>query len=387
MDTRSIETNSEHAQAYANYVPEFPDSVAVEKVIEELRGIDGVTNPNAIRLLRREFHELVLGERTEPIVISGNCSRRISADEPISKIVSEIAAQREIAEEVFGENVTFISRDPGQNFKPRSSAVEHSRDGEAYPSYFGDGINGMNFDQRTPDPSRMVAAALQARDIQQNMTGDPIRTAHEALVPAYERCFVIHEGQKAYLLSADLPWLGSRTKNINGPQVEFLSKIENPIGIKIDAQVKPEEIRELYQTLNPGSYPGKLVFTLRLGRGKKLAKAPLILDAIKCYAPNSLLMIDPMHGNTYLTKGGKKTRAVSHIIAETRAIGEAAKTKELRLHGIHVEATGRFITRECVSVKGEEPRGENADVDPQLNNAELKLVLEAFRESINRRDG
>ena len=56
-----------------------------------------------------------------------------------------------------------VGRIAGQFAKPRSSPVE-TIDGVTLPSYRGDIINGMDFDEksRIPDPDRLLQAYLQS---------------------------------------------------------------------------------------------------------------------------------------------------------------------------------------------------------------------------------
>lgn len=359
------------------YIPEYTDPYAVEQAIIELKKTDGITSPEMINFLREEMGRIAVGECLDPIIITGNCARSIDASEPIETIISEIEAQRNIVRDIFQGNALYISRVPNQNYKPRSSQYEITEEGRSVPSYYGDGVNGYRIDQRTPDPTRMVSGALQARDIVANMPGDLLISAHEALVPMYERNFVHYTGsKKAYLLSGELPWIGNRTRRIDSPQVEFLSKVENPIGIKIDGNVTEKDVAALYTKLNPESAPGKLAFTLRVG-ASKLDRLQPLLKAIALNAPNSIVMSDPMHGNTVTQPNGKKTRIMKDMTREIIAVKSACELAGLRLHGIHLETTGRDDSRECVT-KLSDKRDEPV-VDPQLNNAQLRQLLKVFR--------
>ncbi|KAJ9082886.1 3-deoxy-7-phosphoheptulonate synthase [Entomophthora muscae] len=50
-----------------------------------------------------------------------------------------------------------VARMAGQYAKPRSSPIEKI-DGQEYPSFRGDNVNGFELDQREPDPERLVQA-------------------------------------------------------------------------------------------------------------------------------------------------------------------------------------------------------------------------------------
>ncbi len=188
-------------------------------------------------------------------------------------------------------------------------------------------------------------------------------------------------------MSADLPWLGLRS-GLHGKQIELLKTIENPVGIKIGPKNTSEEIAELAGTLNPNNESGKLVFMLRLGI-KEIENNPQtlvsLLEAIKEFAPNSIVMSDPMHGNTYdvvATDGTKrKTRALTDICDEIEAVATACRDFDMRLHGIHLEATGEEGVQQCIDTKDTPPGNRPQDisaVDPQLNTDQAHTVINHF---------
>ncbi len=242
----------------------------------------------------------------------------------------------------------------------------------------GDAVNGVNPEDRTPDPRRMVAAAAQARALEVGLTarvGHHVPAAHEALLIPYEQgsmCVDTTTGKK-YLLSADLPWIGVRTNAPDCAQVEMLTGIENPVGIKIGPNSDAEHIRQLAEKLNPDNEAGKLVFMIRVGADREAMDR--ILGAIKLYAPNSIHMYD-IHGSTVSGANGVKIRAADTIAEHVNLLSEACEGHGLKLHGVHLETTGDSSVTECVDEAGQMP-GNKSLVDPQLNPRQTTNVLNA----------
>jgi 3-deoxy-7-phosphoheptulonate synthase len=54
-----------------------------------------------------------------------------------------------------------------------------------------------------------------------------------------------------------------------------------------------------------------------------------------------------MHGNTYATKEGIKTRNFDHILAELHATYKVHEANGSHLGGVHFELTGEDVT-ECI---------------------------------------
>lgn len=59
------------------------------------------------------------------------------------------------------------------------------------------------------------------------------------------------EALERYDLSAHTIWLGDRTRQLDGAHVDFFSSIRNPVGIKVGPSMKPQELIEILDILNP----------------------------------------------------------------------------------------------------------------------------------------
>lgn len=283
------------------------------------------------------------------------------------------------------------------------------------PSYFGDAVNRATFspDARRPDPALLVNAyqhaavtlnfvralidggfadlhhpeywdlsflhhaglSPQLREQYERMTrelGDGIRfmealgegrieeltrvefyTSHEGLNLLYEsaQTRTVPRRDGYYLLTTHLPWIGERSRHIDGPHVEFFRGIRNPVGLKIGPSVTPEELLTLARRLNPNDEPGRLVLISRMGAKHVRSALPPLVRAMK--GRRCLWVCDPMHGNTITMTTTPahpqpvKTRNFDDILAELNAAIDALASENAHLGGVHLELTGEDVT-ECI---------------------------------------
>jgi 3-deoxy-7-phosphoheptulonate synthase len=84
-------------------------------------------------------------------------------------------------------------------------------------------------------------------------------TSHEALILGYEEALTRQDSltDDWYDCSAHLVWAGERTRQLDGAHIEFLSGIQNPVGVKLGPSVTPEEAVALCNRLNPSRRPGR----------------------------------------------------------------------------------------------------------------------------------
>lgn len=303
------------------------------------------------------------------------------------------------------------------------------------PSYFGDLVNGAEFSPgaRTPDPHLMVRgyqhAAMTLNFIRSLLDGgfadihhpdhwdlrflehaglsDERRAQYEKLrdtvadglrfmealgeqkVEELSRVefFTSHEGLNLlyessqtrrvprregwYCLTTHLPWIGERTRQIDGAHVEFFRGIANPVGVKIGPSADPEAVLDLVRTLNPGREAGKIMLIVRMGASNVGTRLQPILEAVDASGEPVLWSSDPMHGNGIKTSHGVKTRDFDDILAELeQSLAIHAKVGTI-LGGVHFELTGEDVT-ECVggaSGVDEDNLHENyaSPCDPRLN--------------------
>jgi 3-deoxy-7-phosphoheptulonate synthase len=325
--------------------------------------------------------------------------------------------------------VVKIGRIAGQYGKPRSSS-EETIDGVSLPSYRGDAVNGLEFnaESRQPDPMRLVqtyhasAATLNlvraftqggyadlrqvhswnqdfvsestpgkryeemAEEIDRALSfmtacgADPeefkradFYASHEALLLDYEKPLTRVDSRTGnlYDVSGHFVWVGERTRELDGAHIDFVSKIKNPIGVKIGPKTTESDILGLLEKLNPEKIPGRLMFITRMGAGNIRNVLPKLVAAVQKTDHPVLWVCDPMHGNTTEAASGHKTRLLDDVIDEVRGFFEVHKSAGTHPGGIHIELTGDDVT-ECLGGIGgvsetDLPFRYETACDPRLN--------------------
>lgn len=325
-----------------------------------------------------------------------------------------------------------VGRFAGQYAKPRSSPTE-TRGGVELPSYFGDIINRAEFtpESRKPDPQLLVTGYLHAAatlnfirsllagglsdlrrpeyfdlsyferaDLSEELSKDyrqicreisdglnfvrsfgnrPIDdmmkvsffASHEGLNLQYEAAQTRRVPRRTdfYDLTTHLPWIGERTRALDGAHIEFFRGLANPIAIKLGPKSVPEEAVDLCKILNPRNEPGKIVLVPRMGAKNVADRLPALLTGIQRARRRVLWVCDPMHGNAAVTAKGIKTRNFDDILEEVEASMDVHKKVGTYFGGVHFELTGDDVT-ECIGAGiGEEDLARNYEslCDPRLN--------------------
>ncbi len=205
--------------------------------------------------------------------------------------------------------------------------------------------------QRT---SEQLAEALRFMEALGETTIDELSrvtffTSHEGLNLHYESAQTRQVPHKSgfWDLTAHLPWIGERTRQLEGAHVEFFRGIENPIGIKIGPGCDGEELLRLIDVLDPKNEPGKIVLITRMGASKIADRLPALLSAVKRAGRRVLWISDPMHGNTQTTESGVKTRSFDDILREVETSMDVHAAEGTIFGGVHFELTGEDVT-ECI---------------------------------------
>jgi 3-deoxy-7-phosphoheptulonate synthase len=306
--------------------------------------------------------------------------------------------------------VVRVGRFAGQYAKPRSKALE-SREGVERPSYFGDMVNRADFTHlgRRPDPENMIVAyshaamtlnfirslsaggfadvhhpefwelsffkqagvpdslrneyerttnqlaealrfmeALGERSVE-DLTKVDFYTSHEGLNLHYESAQTRHVPRRAgwYDLSAHFPWIGERTRALDGAHVEFFKGVDNPVGVKVGPSITSDEVMRLLDALNPSNEAGKIALITRMGATKVADVLPGLVAAVQQSGRAVLWVCDPMHGNTQVAPSGVKTRVFDDILREVELTFDVHEGCDSRLGGVHFEMTGEDVT-ECI---------------------------------------
>ena len=174
-------------------------------------------------------------------------------------------------------------------------------------------------------------------------------TSHESLLLGYEQALTRQDSITGdwYDCSAHMLWIGERTRELDGAHVEFLRGVHNPIGCKIGPSTSPGDALALCEVLNPNRIPGRLTLISRMGANNVGDVLPNILRKVTDAGHPVVWECDPMHGNTYETETGFKTRAFDVIMDEVREYFEVHKAEGTWPGGVHCELTGDAVT-ECV---------------------------------------
>lgn len=409
--------------------PTWPDESALADVRERLAAAAPLVVPAAADTLRSR---LAAASRGEAFLLQGGDCAETFAEANADRIrnkVRTILQMAVILTHGASMPVVKMGRMAGQYAKPRSADTE-TRDGVTLPAYRGDMVNGHAFtaEARVPDPERLVEAyrisAATWNVVRAFTTGgfadlrqvhewnrgfmrnpayaryeqtaseidrairfmhacgadfDALRTvemfvSHEALVLDYERALTRLDSRTgdAYDTSAHFLWIGERTRQLDGAHVDFLSRVANPIGVKLGPTTTPDDALALAERLNPGRVPGRLTFVTRMGAGRVREALPPLVEAVAREQVPVTWVTDPMHGNTITSASGYKTRRFDDVLDEVRGFFEVHRAAGTVPGGLHVELTGDDVTEvlggsEEIDDAGLALRYETL-VDPRLNH-------------------
>ncbi len=409
--------------------PVWPSAAALTQAQEILAGLPPLVFAGECDELKSKLAAAANGDAF--VLMGGDCAETFAANTADSirarlKTVLQMAIVL-----TYGASmpVVKIGRIAGQYGKPRSSS-EEVIDGVSLPSYRGDAVNGLEFTQesRQPDPMRLVqtyhasAATLNlvraftqggyadlrqvhswnqdfvsesapgkryeemAEEIDRALSfmtacgADPeefkradFYVSHEALLLDYEKPLTRIDSRTGnlYDVSGHFVWVGERTRELDGAHIDFVSKIKNPIGVKIGPKTTEADILGLLEKLNPEKIPGRLMFITRMGAGNIREVLPKLVAAVQKTDHPVLWVCDPMHGNTKEAASGHKTRLLDDVIDEVRGFFEVHKASGTHPGGIHIELTGDDVT-ECLGGIGgvsetDLPFRYETACDPRLN--------------------
>ncbi|BBN83945.1 phospho-2-dehydro-3-deoxyheptonate aldolase [Pseudoalteromonas sp. A25] len=387
--------------------PEYPSQQELKLVEKQLNNAPPLVFAEETRSLYKQLADVCDGKAF--LLQGGDCAESF-ADFNAANIRDTFKTLLQMAVVLtYGGKcpVVKIARMAGQYAKPRSSDFE-TIDGIALPSYRGDIINNFEFTEeaRIPDPNRLMTAyhhsaatlnLLRAfaqgglADLHQvnrwNMSfvaANPLKekyqqladriqdalefmevcginsavapslketdlyTSHEALLLGYEEALTRrdHLSGDWYDCSAHFVWIGERTRQLDHAHIEFFRGIKNPIGVKVGPGMKPDELIELIDALNPDNIPGRLTLITRMGADVLPEKLPALVRKVQEEGRKVIWSSDPMHGNTEKASTGYKTRSFNNILREISQFFAVHKAEGSYPGGVHLEMTGQHVT-EC----------------------------------------
>lgn len=388
-------------------MPSYPDAHALKIVEDRLASYPPLVFAGEARKLKTELARVANGEAF--LLQGGDCAESF-AEHGADNIRDFFRVFLQMAIVLtFGSSkpVVKIGRIAGQFAKPRSSDME-TKDGVELPSYRGDIINGIDFDEksRVPDPERQIMAYRQSaatlnlirafaqggyanlENVHQWMVGfikdspqgeryeklaDRISetmdfmasigitadnyarlretdfyTSHEALLLGYEEAMTRVDSTEGgfYDTSGHMIWIGDRTRQHDHAHIEFCRGIKNPIGLKCGPSLQADDMLNLIDTLNPENEAGRLTLIARFGHDKVQEHLPRLIEAVEREGKKVVWSCDPMHGNT-ITANGYKTRPFDRVLGEVNAFFDVHNEMGTYPGGIHIEMTGKNVT-ECM---------------------------------------
>lgn len=390
----------------AKQLPAYPDAIALAAAEKSLSIMPPLVFAGEARTLKSQLADVSAGKAF--LLQGGDCAESFGEFNTFKVRDSfRVILQMAIVMAFSGSPIVKVGRMAGQFAKPRSDDNETKND-VTLPSYRGDIINGFDFtpEARIPDPQRMIQAynqsaatlnllrafaqggyadlhrvnkwalefmgdsPLKARydDVAQQidhalnfmaacgLTGDTVQairetafyTSHEALLLPYEEALTRIDTTTGdpYACSAHMLWIGARTNQLEGAQIEYVRGIKNPLGLKCPPSLDPDTLIRLIDIMNPENEPGRLTLIARMGHDQVETKLTPLVRAVQREGRNVVWSCDPMHGNTVKSDSGYKTRKFDHVLGEVRGFFAVHRAEGTHAGGIHLELTGQNVT-EC----------------------------------------
>jgi 3-deoxy-7-phosphoheptulonate synthase len=318
-----------------------------------------LTGPGELAELAARLADVAAGRAV--LLQAGDCAED-PADCSPAGVAARVAVLGRLATGLAGGHglpVVAVGRMGGQFAKPRSRPTELHR-GRPLPSFRGHMINGPgpSAAARRHDPRRLVRA-YQASAVVQDCLRRHRRdrppgrsgpwSSHEALVLDYEGSLVRADPAtgRPFLGSTHLPWVGERTRQLDHAHLHLLAAVTNPLACKVGPRMDPATVARLCDVLDPDRVPGRLTLVTRMGRHRVRAALPPVVAAVRRAGHPVTWLCDPMHGNTVAAAGGRKTRYLADLLAETAAFRAVLERQRVHPAGLHLEVAAGEVT-ECV---------------------------------------
>ncbi|MER5349535.1 3-deoxy-7-phosphoheptulonate synthase [Kitasatospora sp. NPDC002551] len=377
----------------ALHQPEWSDLLQVSRVGEALASRPALVQPDELATLRTLLGKVAAGEAL--VLQSGDC-----AEDPQECTRQHVARKTALLDLLAGtlglrtgQPVIRAGRIAGQFAKPRSRPTEVV-DGIELPVFRGHMVNGPEPDPeaRRPDPLRILTGYMAAGDIVEHLgwrdraagrdVVEPlVWTSHEALLLDYETPMLrVDDKGRLFLGSTHWPWIGERTRQVEGAHVALLAQVANPVACKVGPTVEPDELLALCEKLDPWRDPGRLTLIARMGAEAVADRLPKLVDAVRGAGHPVVWLSDPVHGNTFAAPGGLKTRLVETVALEVARFVEAVRGAGGVAGGLHLETTPDDVT-ECASTEadlGSVGERYTSRCDPRLNPGQAVAVVSSW---------
>ena len=417
--------------------PTWPDPDALAAARAALASFPPLVFAGECDILKSKLADAARGEAF--VLMGGDCAETFAeaTADNIRDRVKTILQMAAVLTYGASTPVVKLGRLAGQFAKPRSKDTE-TRGGVVLPAYRGDMVNDFAFtpEARRPDPDRMLRAyhassatlnlvraftqggfadLRRVHDWNRGFVANPanrryermahdidkamrfmaacgadfeamrrvdVWASHEALLVDYEQPLTRIDSRTGlpYATSGHFLWVGERTRDLGGAHVDFVSRVHNPVGVKLGPSASIDDLRRLADRIDPHREPGRLSVIVRMGANRVTEALPPLIEAARAEGLTPTWICDPMHGNTIESANGYKTRRFDDIVAEVRGFFDVHRSLGTWPGGLHVELTGNDVT-EClggtIDLHDEdlERRYETA-CDPRLNHRQsLELAF------------
>jgi 3-deoxy-7-phosphoheptulonate synthase len=423
--------------------PTWPDDAELRAVSATLSALPPLVVASEVDQLRERLAAVARGEAF--LLQGGDCAEtfQTSSQADIAGKVRVLLQMAVVLTYGASMPVVKLGRVAGQYAKPRSADI----DAFGYQSYRGDMVNDLTQDHelRRPDPHRILRAYSTAASTlnllrayaggglasldrvhswntefarstdtgfryeqiaaeidravrfmracgvhDSALEGVELYASHEALILEYERALTRIEDGKAYDLSGHFVWVGERTRQLDGAHLDYVSRIANPIGVKLGPTTSPDFAAELVERLDPENTPGRLTLISRMSNAKVRDALPPIIERVQQTGHLVVWQCDPMHGNTEESPTGVKTRHLDRIIDEVDGFFDVHHELGTHPGGLHVELTGDDVT-ECIGGTAELTHADlgrryETACDPRLNiEQSLELAFQVAERLLDER--
>ena len=324
------------------HIPEYPNKKDLDMVLGKLKDFPPLVFAGETRHLKDQLAEVVDGKAF--LLQGGDCAESFAEFHPDNirdtfKLILQMSLVLTYSASL---PVVKLGRIAGQFSKPRSSPIE-IKDGVELPSYLGDNINGIEFNEkaRIPDPKRLFKAYSQSAstlnlirafshggfadlkmvhtwnlgfikkspeakkfkeledkiadalafmdacginsDFNRRLKTVNFWTSHEALLLPFEESMTRIDSTTGeyHDTSAHFVWIGDRTRQLDGGHVEFCRGIKNPIGIKCGPTLKADDLINLCNKIHPQNENGKIPLISRFGHDNVGKFLPKLIRAVK----------------------------------------------------------------------------------------------------------
>jgi 3-deoxy-7-phosphoheptulonate synthase len=308
-----------------------------------------------------------------------------------------------------GEKTAVFGRFGGQFIKPRGQLFQNmvsgldNKNSQAVLNYLGDGLQNWPNPELNYHTTQQALGCIDAfahwRTLPHHTAKakkETIWNAKEALWLDLEKGYTKHNlsgktliswhGQSTFLWIGYRSWLSPEYKEL----LDYVSRLANPLGIKIGEHSNPENLIVYIQHCLKQN-PNRTILLINRFSIDSIQKFYDMATKLDPYLQHSkqtnhvYWIIDPMHGHTNTYTDGNKIRYINHLIQFSQTCIDWHTRKGIPWRGFHLEATFEDVA-ECmyqpdhtiVSGIVSTQRYYQSKCDPRLNGEQTRQFLTHF---------